>query len=129
MKKLQAWGKYMNASNTIDRPSLHILNGPALDTVPAHIKCDFFKRYLHACRIQDFFDSASEELKAYFGDYKYVIVQVPGAPRSGKYEIHARYSLRGEPRHFVDGKGPTPWEALISVNQMTEFMRKLAILK
>lgn len=116
-------------TNTGDRPSLNILYGPALDRVPEHIKCDFCKKYRHACRIQEFFDSAREELKAYFGDYEYVIVQVPGAPRSGKYEIHARYSLRGEPKHFVDGKGPTPWDALISVNQMTEFMCKLAILK
>ena len=46
----------------------------------------------------------------------------------GRYEIHASYSLRGERRYFVDGRGPTPWKALLSVNQMEQFLRKLAIL-
>ena len=84
--------------------------------------------YTHASRVQKFLDSAREELRAYFGDYDYTIMQVPGAPRSGKYEIHAHFDLRGERCFFVDGRGSTPAEALLSVNQMRQFLRKLAIL-
>lgn len=101
---------------------------PPLEVAPEHIKCEFCKKYLHACCVQDFLDSAREELKAYFGDYDYSIVRIPRAPWSGRYEIHASYSLRGERRYFVDGRGPTPWKALLSVNQMEQFLRKLAIL-
>ena len=110
------------------KPSLNLLYGPPLEVAPEHIKCEFCKKYLHACCVQDFLDSAREELRAYFGDYDYTIMQVPGAPRSGKYEIHAHFDLRGERRFFVDGRGSTPAEALLSVNQMRQFLRKLAIL-
>ena len=110
------------------KPSLNLLYGPPLEVAPEHIKCEFCKKYLHACCVQDFLDSAREELKAYFGDYDYSIVRIPRAPWSGRYEIHASYSLRGERRYFVDGRGPTPWKALLSVNQMEQFLRKLAIL-
>ncbi|WP_337619606.1 hypothetical protein [Desulfovibrio sp.] len=110
------------------KPSLNLLYGPPLEVAPEHIKCEFCKKYLHACCVQDFLDSAREELRAYFGDYDYTIMQVPGAPRSGKYEIHAHFDLRGERHFFVDGRGSTPAEALLSVNQMRQFLRKLAIL-
>lgn len=110
------------------RPSLNLLYGPPLEVPPEHIKHEFWKKYVHACRVQDFLDSAREELKAYFGDYDYSIVCIPRAPRSGRYEIHASYTLRGERHYFVDGRGPTPWAALLSVNQMEQFLRKLAII-
>lgn len=105
-----------------------LLFGPRLSRCPAHITSPFGLFYTHASRVQKFLDSAREELKAYFGNYEYTILRVPGAARNGKYEIRANYTLRGEHRYFVDGRGRTPAEALLSVNQMREFLRKLAIL-
>lgn len=105
-----------------------LLSDQSLSRCPDHISSPFGLFYTHASRVQKFLDSAREELKAYFGDYDYSIVCIPCAPWSGRYEIHASYSLRGERRYFVDGRGPTPWKALLSVNQMEQFLRKLAIL-
>ncbi len=31
---------------------------PPLEVAPEHIKCEFCKKYLHACCVQDFLDSA-----------------------------------------------------------------------
>ena len=80
----QKGGKYMKTianTNTGDRPSLNILYGPALDEVPAHIKCDFCKKYRHACRIQEFFDSAREELKGILWGLR---IRYRASPRSAK---------------------------------------------
>ena len=85
----------------------------------------FAKSYVHASAVQKFLDSAKEELKSFFGDYSYMIVQRPGPNGRWRYEVHANYALRGEQRHFVDGVGKTPYEALMSVNQMKTFMRGL----
>lgn len=104
-----------------------LLFGPRLARLPSHISSPFGLMYIHASRVQAFLTSASEELKAYFGDYTYTIIDPPRAPRRYKYEIRANYTLRGEQHFFVDGRGRTPYEALLSVNQMREFMRKIGM--
>lgn len=116
-------GNAMSAISPTD-----LLSDQSLSRCPDHISSPFGLFYTHASRVQKFLDSAREELRAYFGDYDYTIMQVSGAPRSGKYEIHAHFDLRGERHFFVDGRGSTPAEALLSVNQMRQFLRKLAIL-
>ena len=105
-----------------------LLFGPPLPRRPSHISSPFGFIYTHASRVQAFLTSASEELKAYFGDYNYMILENPRAPRRYKYEIHAVYMLHGEYCSFVDGRGRTPSEALLSVNQMRNFMRKIGMM-
>lgn len=85
-----------------------LLFGPRLPRCPSHISSPFGFIYTHASRVQAFLTSASEELKAYFRDYTYTIIDPPRAPRRYKYEIRANYTLRGEQHFFVDGRGRTP---------------------
>lgn len=113
--------------NRKERITPDLLFGPRLPRCPSHISSPFGFIYTHASRVQAFLTSASEELKAYFGDYTYTIIDPPRAPRRYKYEIRANYTLRGEQHFFVDGRGRTPYEALLSVNQMRNFLRKIGL--
>ncbi len=119
--------KTRNQSKEENMTTPDLLFGPPLPRRPSHISSPFGLMYVHASRVQAFLTSASEELKAYFGDYNYMILENPRAPRRYKYEIHAVYMLHSEYCSFVDGRGRTPSEALLSVNQMRNFMRKIGM--
>ncbi|WP_300707296.1 hypothetical protein [uncultured Desulfovibrio sp.] len=108
-------------------PSLNLLNGATLDHFPEHLVSPVSWRYIRAERIQAFLESAKEELKAYFGDYTYSLVEDWKAPKAERYKILAEYDLRGTRQYFVDGVGPTPWKALLAVNEMETFLRKLRV--
>ena len=70
-------GNAMSAISPTD-----LLSDQSLSRCPDHISSPFGLFYTHASRVQKFLDSAREELRAYFGDYDYTIMQVPGAPRT-----------------------------------------------